>query len=67
MQRKDLFLSVFSEIAGEIPDAVLVLAGEGSVIRIELTERRNPRRDTPKARPTRRARMKRSAKKRVAT
>jgi GTP-binding protein len=39
---------------------------EGSLIRLELTERRSPRREEMKARPTRRARMKRRTKK-VAT
>ena len=36
---------------------------EGSLIRIELTERRNARKDSLKVRPTRRARMKRKSKK----
>jgi GTP-binding protein len=41
---------------------------EGTLIRIELAERREVRKqETPKARPTRRARMKRGARRKVAT
>jgi len=36
---------------------------EGTVIRIELTERRNPRKEDMKVRPTRRARMKKRTRK----
>lgn len=39
----------------------------GSVIRLELQERRNPRKEGFKARPTRRARMKKSTRRKVST